>query len=725
MIRFLWVVFQIDSICAQNSDHDILRSLKDLPQGLSATFRRLLRRLQDSAVANPRLASKILEIVAGVQRPLNLDELEDAMSITPGNTLWDSTKLINDVPKLLECCGSLLVVDEEFSTIHFAHSSVKEHLVSKPTDIDIVEYHIDLETADNDLGKLCVTYLNLDVFSSPLTKPNRQSPSYAGNVPATVVQSTLSKHESIKKAALAMLKGRRTLKSVSNLDFQQSLGIIHTQDPKMKNDVHFLPYCQEYWLHHTKTIHHFRNDQVYTLWERLVNDSVTTVELPWGDERISSGGELLMTWLKKTRHTALTRETIQQLWNSRESQAALFQYHQATKEMDIGQLEELLGLLPDEDERRSVSLGFHVRMNDFQAEAKRDISSEFFLSCMNDHLLDEALYKKHDLFVQLLLRVNVNMTFNHETLTTALHNAISRRNKNTVTLLVDHGADINRLQGISLGNALHTAALISNDHSILELLIQKGADVNARGGKYGTALIDAESDRNLRDNDLLVDAGADINASHPSYGTALISSISRRGSDRTTRLLLAEGADVNAKGGNYGTALLKAVEYQNLEIINLLLDAGADINASSEQYGTALDSSLVWNFVDERIFDRLISGGADVNNKVPGHDSPLLSAVKYNYDHAVTKLLEVGADPGLDGGTLSSLLRIAARWKRPLVVEALFDHDIYAATSELELDDALKSKEAIKEVMKALETDEDTARLIYEAYAESKELATN
>ena len=718
MIRFLWVVFQIDSICAQNSDHDILRSLEDLPQGLPATFRRILRHLQDSAVANPRLASKILEIVAGAQRPLNLDELEEAMSITPGNTSWDSSKLINDVPKLLECCGSLLVVDEEFSTIHFAHSSVKEHLVSKPTDLDIVEYHIDLERADNDLGKLCVTYLNLDVFSSPLTKPNTQSPSYAANLPATVVQSTLSKHESIKRVALAMLKGRRTLKNDSNIDFQQSLGTIHREDPKMKNDFHFLPYCQEHWLHHSKAIHHFKNDQAYKLWERLVNESVTTVDLPWAPERLSSGGELLMNWLRINRHIPLLKEIFQQLWNSRELQAAIFDDSPASKEMNTDRLEELLGLLPDEDERRDVGLIFHSRINLFRADAKSDNASRLFLSWISD-ILDEAVCKEHELLVQLLLQPDVNTTIHPESLASALHHAISNCNKNMVTLLVDHGADINHSDEYH-GTALHAAALISDDNSILELLIKKGADVNARGGKYGTALIAAASAHNLRAIEQLVDAGADVNVSHEEYGTALITSMSGFGSSQITTLLLGKGADVNARGGKYGTALIKAVAYENLHAVEQLVVAGADINASHEKNSTALDLSIKREYFNKKIFDRLISGGAAVSYRAPAHDSPLVSAVKFNCAYAVTKLLEAGADPGLGGETLSSLLKIAAKKKGMWIVKALLDHDLYAATKELELGDTREYEKSIKEVMRVLETDESIARFICMAHANKK-----
>ena len=686
-IRFLWVVFQIDSICAQNSDHDILRSLKDLPIGLPATFRRILRRLQDSAFANPRLARKILEIVAGAQRPLDLDELGEAMSLTPGDTSWDSSKLINDVLKLLECCGSLLVVDEEFSTIHFAHSSVKEHLISEPTVLDISEYHIDLARADSDLGRLCVTYLNLDVFNSQLTKTNRQPQSYAVNVPTKVVQSTLSKHESIKRVALAMLKGRRTLKNDSLLDFQQNSDPNHTNDTQMKTNFYFLSYCQEQWAHHTKKMHLPVDDEIYILWERIVNDSTTTVELPWAPERTSSCGELLTSWLRANEHLALTRKTIEQLWGTVTTEVFFVVISLNERRRRYDQIEDLLGLLSDHHEWHSLSLN---------------------ASSWMEEMLEDAVRHGCVLFVELLLQRGVNVN----TRTKSLITAIEKNNKDMVALLVDHGADVNHsLNGY--GIALRAATRNLDDSTILEFLISNGADVNICGGEYGTALIAAVSHRNMKAIDLLLNAGANINASHEPYGTALINSISHTNNFKMIKTLLTHGADVNDHGELYGTALIKAVSCYDQETVKLLLDSGADVNVSNGKYGTALDVSLATEFFRPKVLDRLISGGADVNHKAPGHDSPLLSAVKRGYPHAVAALLAAGADVSQNGETLSSLLKIAAKKRHQGVAHELLELDADAATEKLRIYTTSDPEESIKKVMGFLETSEAIAKLIY------------
>lgn len=84
--------------------------------------------------------------------------------------MWNHSKLVNDVLKSLEACGSFVIVDEELSTVHFAHSSVKQHLLSEPTNPDVEHdvhhYHIGSSQADKNLGKLIVTFLNLLALSS-------------------------------------------------------------------------------------------------------------------------------------------------------------------------------------------------------------------------------------------------------------------------------------------------------------------------------------------------------------------------------------------------------------------------------------------------------------------------------------------------------------------------------------------------------------------------------
>ena len=92
----------------------------------------------------------------------------------------------------------------------------------------------------------------------------------------------------------------------------------------------------------------------------------------------------------------------------------------------------------------------------------------------------------------------------------------------------------------------------------MQLLLKKGADVNAEGGEYGTALQAA----------------------------------SCRGYETVVQLLLKKGADVNAEGGEYGTALQAASKNGHETVVQLLLKNGADVNAEGGEYGSALEAAL-------------------------------------------------------------------------------------------------------------------------------------
>jgi ankyrin repeat protein len=78
----------------------------------------------------------------------------------------------------------------------------------------------------------------------------------------------------------------------------------------------------------------------------------------------------------------------------------------------------------------------------------------------------------------------------------------------------------------------------------VQRLIEKRADVNAQGGRYGNALQAASSN----------------------------------GNQEIVKLLIEKGADVNVQGERYGNALQAASSNANQEIVKLLIEIGADVN---------------------------------------------------------------------------------------------------------------------------------------------------
>ena len=120
---FLWAALQIQSLCGMKTDHAIRKALADLPKDLSQTFARILDK---SGSLDPSLQAKTLQVVLTAERPLTTEELREALSVIPGDADWDPSKMLNDVYFALACCGCLLTVDEEESTVRVIHHSVKQ-----------------------------------------------------------------------------------------------------------------------------------------------------------------------------------------------------------------------------------------------------------------------------------------------------------------------------------------------------------------------------------------------------------------------------------------------------------------------------------------------------------------------------------------------------------------------------------------------------------------------
>jgi ankyrin repeat protein len=183
---------------------------------------------------------------------------------------------------------------------------------------------------------------------------------------------------------------------------------------------------------------------------------------------------------------------------------------------------------------------------------------------------------------------------------TALHHAASRKNIAIVRLLLNRGADV-KAKGIAERTALHYTVRTGNT-AFVHLLLDRGADVNARDMFGDTVLHSAVKEGSTAVVQLLLDRGADINAQFKNGYTALHHA-AMRGDRAFVQLLLDRGADIEAKDVTGWTPLHCSAAKGEEDVAYLLVNRGADIYAKDNDGNTALlwatlerhEQKVVWS----------------------------------------------------------------------------------------------------------------------------------
>jgi len=157
-------------------------------------------------------------------------------------------------------------------------------------------------------------------------------------------------------------------------------------------------------------------------------------------------------------------------------------------------------------------------------------------------------------------------------------------------MLLNEGAEVNA-RTTEKKTALHHAA-IGGHAEAAQALLNQGADVDSKDAEHNTALIFAASFGHRETLETLLENGADINAASKVGETALGMAAYKCYTD-VFFTLLYRGADIHAKNLQDITILMKSAWSGCAEIVRALLDHGADVSASSKNAETAIKLATV------------------------------------------------------------------------------------------------------------------------------------
>ncbi|KAK3376466.1 NACHT domain protein [Lasiosphaeria ovina] len=636
---FLWVALQIGSLCAAKTDEAIRKALSDLPKNLSQTFARIL---QKSGELGKDYQTRSLKLVTAAYRPLTTEELREALSVAVGNTTWDQARLLNDISSALACCGGLVTVDEEDSTVRLIHHSVKQFLLGEFEHLDEAVFTID--AAHETMGKTVATYLSYSAFETQLsTGVVPQLERLAESAPHKIIHST-GAPSNVRRLAVKLLQSRK------QPDF--NIGKVLADASKRfqlspTDQFQFLAYAKAYWVRHAFYIPDHDTailgllPRLGLLWKGKTATDAESEQLLFHAAR--DGKQIMVTTLV---NNGVPVDTIDSqfyqtplMWASKNGHEPIARY-----------------LLDN---------GAYIEAGDFDGQTP----------------LIRTAANGHNAVIRLLLERGAEIERRDHNRQTPLLRAAANGQERTVQMLLLAKADLEACDMHRQTPLLRAAA---NGHAhAANVLLNYGALIEWKDKRDRTPLLCAAENGHEAMARLLLDAGADDDATDvDGRGALYLATMYGRGSamimnatinsplihpevedkrldgyKAVVELFLANGANIDARDKAQQTPLMEAAAQGLSDIVRVLLDKGARVDATCD----ALRTPLWWAAANghANVVWLLLVGGANADMGDDNNDMPLTMASRNGHTHVVQVLedwLQDGERPRLKRRNASSQL---------------------------------------------------------------------
>ncbi|KAL0630901.1 hypothetical protein Q9L58_010249 [Maublancomyces gigas] len=144
---FIWVKYQINKICDEDTPLDVEQALTEPAHDLNQMYAEILNTMRTRHSSTRRFANaeNILKWVFYAVEPLSPQTLIEAISFTNTSDRRQALTL----PTILDICQNLIVLDGELGILRFAHFSVHEFLRER----------YPIKEGNTDLARVCLTLL--------------------------------------------------------------------------------------------------------------------------------------------------------------------------------------------------------------------------------------------------------------------------------------------------------------------------------------------------------------------------------------------------------------------------------------------------------------------------------------------------------------------------------------------------------------------------------------
>jgi ankyrin repeat protein len=641
---FLWVNLVIRSLNNWKTTRERRVAIDELPMGLDTVYEWSMQRILEQRKPVKDRALRALLWTSNAMRPLSRNEILEALALGPQMTeLDDEGRLSDDDGLAAECADLIILKDGHYQLLH---SSLKDYLdgIASLSHVPITlgefpEMHLKAHLI---LAELCLTYLNFNIFKIGPTQTLEE------------LQGLQQANHLLKYAAVNW--GRHLVKVRENILYELVMRFLLSEGNRELSMQNVLQSMDGPWSNHLfpypgKTIPlHLLS--IFNLVQVAERDSSSCSYITEKD----GFGALPLDYAIAGRNLAICNWIIDKHFGP-----------QASHRNQDSEPTELYSLLHNAAQcnwtdltLRLIHLGYDVdRPNKSDRRAIHDAVSNGCESTL-----------------RILLDAGANPNSVNSSGDTPLLLAAEKSYTSLADILIRKGADVNIANNNGI-TALHRAAGSGNTAGLAEILLNEGANVEARSSeKFGemTPLHWAADDGSHEVLQLLINKHADIESRNNDGATPLLRACSS-GRDKCIDILLENGANIEARDTWDWTGLHLAVAHGHYSTLELLLSRNPNfdfLNATDEDGDTALLSAVIRG--NQREAELLLDHGVRTDIMNENGRTALFEALEEGHTHIAHLLIRKhGIDLTCLGREDETTLHFVARSESSELVSTLID----------------------------------------------------